>query len=69
MPLKLTRRRWESVIIRGPAGERIATVTIEEIRRGDVRISIDSPRQYAVHRHEVDALIQKQRQEAESCPQ
>ena len=51
--LVLSRKVDESIIIDG----RI-TVTVVEIRSGEVRIGIDAPRSIAVHRREVFEAIQ-----------
>lgn len=48
MALVLTRRAQESLMI----GDDV-TVTIIEIRGGQVRISVDAPRDVPVHREEI----------------
>ncbi len=53
--LVLTRRTGEQIRI----GDDV-TVRVLEIRRGQVRLSIDAPRSVAVHREEIYAQVQRE---------
>jgi carbon storage regulator len=59
--LILTRRNGESLKI----GDNV-TVTVLDIKGGQVRIAIDAPREIAVHREEIYKRIQEQEENSSS---
>ena len=61
--LVLSRKRHEQIVI----GDDVV-ITIVEIRGDKVRIGIDAPATVPVHRHEVYAALQQERQIAEAHP-
>ncbi|MFV1967092.1 MAG: carbon storage regulator CsrA [Pirellulaceae bacterium] len=61
--LVLSRKRNEQIVI----GDDIV-ITIVEIRGDKVRLGIDAPCTVPVHRHEVYAALQRERQIAEAQP-
>ena len=59
--LVLSRKRNEQIVI----GEKIV-ITIVEIRGDKVRLGIEAPAEVPVHRQEVYALLQREKQAAEA---
>ena len=58
--LVLARQLHESIVITAPDGVRI-TITISEIRGDKVRLGIDAPKDYRVHRKEIQDAIDMER--------
>lgn len=54
--LVLSRVVGEQIFITGPDGRRI-TITMVEGRIGKARIGIDAPKDYVIHRAEVQSII------------
>ena len=57
--LVLTRKLGESIRI----GDEIS-VRVLDIQRGQVRVAIDAPREVAVHREEIYALVKDENRDA-----
>lgn len=56
--LVLSRKKNESIIV-GPNGEEIATIVVVEIRGDKVRLGIEAPKEWHVHRREVYDAIKR----------
>jgi len=54
--LVLSRFRDEKIIVQTPSGEEI-TIMIVDVRGDKVRVGIEAPQAYAVHREEVAEKI------------
>ena len=51
--LTITRKRDEQIIIDDPQTDYVITITIKDVRRNQVRLGIEAPRQVQVDRLEV----------------
>jgi carbon storage regulator len=56
--LVLSRKKNEQIVL-GPADDDIATITIVEIRGDKVRLGIEVPKHWRLHRREVWDAIHK----------
>ena len=56
--LVLSRKKNESILV-GPDGENVATIVIVEVRGDKVRLGIEAPRDWCVHRREVYDAIRR----------
>lgn len=56
--LVLSRKKNETIVI----GETVATITVVEIRGDKVRLGIEADRSLPVHRGEVQAAIERNRE-------
>lgn len=54
--LVLSRKLSEAVVITTPNGERIRFVVVD-IDRGKIRVGIEAPRTFPVHREEIQQAI------------
>lgn len=57
--LVLSRKKNEKIIINDDI-----TIVVVEVRGDKVRLGIEAPREYSVHRNEVYEAIQRNRQDA-----
>ncbi len=57
--LVLSRRKNESIVF-GPSGEDLAEITVVEIRGDKVRLGIQVPREWMLHRKEVWAAVNRE---------
>ena len=64
MTWTLTRKPQQRIIIDDPNTDYVVTLIVTEIRRGQVRLSIDAPRDVTVDREEV-YLAERQNEEDE----
>jgi carbon storage regulator len=56
--LVLSRKKNESLVL-GPSDREIATVTVIEIRGDKVRLGIEMPKEWMLHRQEVWTAIRQ----------
>ena len=62
--LVLSRKVGESIIVTLPGGQKVV-VTLVELDRGRVRLSVCAPREVPVYRGEI---IEARQKEGEPCP-
>lgn len=60
--LVLSRKKNESIVMGHPDGS-LAEITVIEIRGDKVRLGIQAPREWNVHRREICDAIQKEQEE------
>lgn len=58
--LVLSRQRDEATVISTPDGSTRISVTVVDVRGDKVRLGIEAPREFAVHRSEVQAAIDRE---------
>ena len=58
--LVLSRERSQTIVITTPGGTKL-TLTVVEIRGDKVRIEIDAPREFTVHRGEVQTRVDEEK--------
>lgn len=54
--LVLSRKRHETIVITAPDGTRIVLLVVE-LRGDKARIGIEAPKDYSVHRGEIQELV------------
>jgi carbon storage regulator len=54
--LVLSRKKNETIVVTAPDGTRLV-LTVVQIRGDKARIGIDAPKDYAVHRGEIQELV------------
>lgn len=60
--LVLSRKKNESIVV-GPDQDNLCTIVVVEVRGDKVRLGIEAPREWCVHRREVHDAIKRSEEE------